>query len=62
MTTTILKGSPAYTVTDANGAEVARAHCVNVSANLFTLVIGGKWSGVAPEAVVVAKLKKITGE
>ncbi len=58
MTTEILKGSPEYTVTDGT-AEVARAHCVNVRAGLFTLVISGRWAGVAPEAVVIAKLKSM---
>lgn len=55
--TRILKGSPEYTVVEADGTEVARAHCVNVPAKLFTMIIGGKFSGVGPEAVVVAKLK-----
>ena len=55
LTRTTIKGSTEYTVID-DGAEVARAHCVNVRAGLFTLVVGGRWSGVAPEATVVAKL------
>lgn len=61
MTTRVLKGSPEYTVTDALGAEVARAHCVNVRTGMFTLVIGGRWAGLAPEAAVVAKLKGMVG-
>jgi hypothetical protein len=58
MTKTMLKGSPEYSVTK-DGVEIARAHCVNVPANLFTLTIRGKWSGVGPEAVVVAKLEEM---
>jgi hypothetical protein len=54
LTTKVLKGSPEYAVMDGS-VEVARAHCVNVRAGLFTLVVDGRWAGVAPEAVVVAK-------
>jgi len=55
--TRMIKNFPEHAVVDAGGAELARAHCVNVPANLFTLIIGGRWSGVAPEATVVAKMK-----
>jgi hypothetical protein len=58
LTTTMLKGSPEYAVTD--GVTVlARAHCVNVPANLFTVVVGGCWAGVLPEAEAVAALTRI---
>jgi hypothetical protein len=59
LTRTIIKDSPEYRLTDQAGTEVARAHCVNVPANLFTLVINGRWAGVGPEAAVVAKLNQI---
>lgn len=61
----IVKGYRTYSVKDATGAEVARAHCVQVKLGLYTLVVGGKWSGVAAEAVTVATLRgmadKVTG-
>lgn len=60
MTTEIIKGSPSYTVTDDTGAEIARAHCVNVPNALFTLVVDGKWAGAGPQDVIVAKLNAMT--
>lgn len=55
----VIKGSPEYTVMNGEGVEVARAHCVNVRADLFTLVIGGKWSGVASRDIALSKLTQL---
>lgn len=54
-----LKGSPEYSVVAADGVTIAHSHCVNVPARLFTLIIAGKFSGVGPESVVVAKMKNM---
>lgn len=65
MTTTmvrkVVKGSPEYTVVQ-DGAEIARAHCVQVQAARFTLVINGRWSGIGTETQVVSALEKIVAE
>jgi len=57
LSTEIFKGQPEYSVIDQDGTLVARAHCVQVQAGLFTVVVGGKWKGVLPEAQAVAFLK-----
>lgn len=59
-TKTIIKGYPEYTVTADDGTEIARSHCVQVQANLFSIIIGGKWAGVLPEDKAVAALRALT--
>jgi hypothetical protein len=60
-TTEMLKGSPEYTITDDSGRIYARAHCVHVPNNLFTLVVDGKPAGVAPELNVVFAMQVLCG-
>jgi hypothetical protein len=55
--TEILKGSPEYSVVDSSGAVLARAHCVHMPSNLYTLIVGGKWAGTGSEADVAARLR-----
>jgi hypothetical protein len=62
MTTEIIKGSPSYTVREVDGAEVARAHCVQVQKRIFTMVVGGRFAGIGPQNAVVAKLKELAAK
>lgn len=58
MKTQMVKGSPEYTVVDASGAVVAKAHQVHVNGT-YTVVLRGRWAGTAPQAQVEAKLREI---
>lgn len=58
MKTRMVKGSPEYIVTDAQGNVVAKAHQVHANGT-YTVVLRGRWAGAAPEAKVVAKLREI---
>lgn len=55
----VIKGSTAYKVTDASGKVVATSHCILVSADRYSLVVGGKFAGMGPRAAVVAKMKEM---
>jgi hypothetical protein len=57
LVTEMVKNSPEYRVEAADGTVVARSHCVQEQLRLFTVVVGGKWSGVLPEAEAVAVLQ-----
>jgi hypothetical protein len=61
-TTRYFKNSPSHAVINADGAELATSHCVNVKANLFTIVVDGRWAGVKPEADAIAYLKSMAAE
>lgn len=55
-TTEIIQGSPEYRVVYPDGTIYATSHCVNVPANLFTVVVDGKWGGVMSEEDALATL------
>jgi hypothetical protein len=46
MTGKLIKGSPEYRVTTADGREIARAHCVHVDRGLYSIVIDGHFHAV----------------